>query len=299
MTIKDEIIAFMSDNPNVEFSSKDIADKFVYELYVETHGHKEPSYLQSVIHTNIKQLRNKYSQLKYKEGSENPRIYYWEGDKPDLVDRFEAATKSRQENNIRRERKEKKDKNEEGLYKPLIEFLKKEKGMYARRIDEKKSANKGGKGRNKWRHPDVVGVKGLISDKDLHPMIKQIAEVTMDKAELYAFEVKVVVPGNLLRDYFHQTVANSIWANYGFLCAERFDRDADTDKELKQLNNAYGIGFIIINRKNPKESHILIEAKRKKVDLEICSTLTKDNIDFSDFISRALDVYKTGNVRFY
>lgn len=91
-----------------------------------------------------------------------------------------------------------------------------------------------------------------------------MAELTIDKAKLYAYEVKEEVTGRSLRDDFHQTVSGSIWANFGYLCAEKFDVDDETKHELKQLNNAYGIGFILIDRKNPNESKIIIQAKEKR-----------------------------------
>lgn len=276
-------------------TNRKMADAFVHDIYTEDYKDKKGgvTQLSAEINETISNMMQKgnYPEIQVVEGVK-PKTYRWNTDISNRNDNFERVSTS-----DRKQHHKKKGKDEQGLYQPLREYLK-TRGIYAKRIDEKKSINRGGKGRNKWRHPDVVGVEGLISGKKLHHSIKAIAKYTIDRAKLYAYEVKEEVTGRSLREDFHQTVSSSIWANFGFLCAEKFDVNDETRQELRQLNQAYGIGFILIDRKNPKESEIVFPAREKKVDLEICSTLAYENTDFEDFISRALDVYETGNVRF-
>lgn len=307
MTIADDIIAFMQERPFAEYAATDIADDFIKNM--EVHKKKNPLNFHATITTTIKNKirdENLAPQLKDMPGSSKPKTYYWDNGNPDLDENFEPIIKPRPEGSGKKPRKSKQrgtkrrqGKNEKGLYDPLVKYLRKEMRIYAKRIEEKKVLKRGGKGRNKWRHPDVVGVQGSISDKDLHHSVQSIAKLTIDKAKLFAFEVKEEVTGSSLRGDFHQTVASTIWANYGFLCAEKFDTDDETEHELKQLNNAYGIGLILINRKNPEDSYIHTKARETRVDLEICSTLAKNNEDFANFITRAVNVYETGIVEIY
>lgn len=303
MKLLEKIVQYLQGLQGGTTTNRQMADAFVNELYVDEYRDKRGGVIQLSREINKflgdMMSSGKYPQIQIIEGVK-PKTYRWNATdtyRIDINGNFERMSKPVPIVNKQRKSK-KKGKDEEGLYEPLIQYLRKELGIYAKRIDEKKNPNKGGKGRNKWRHPDIVGVKGLISDKKLHPTIAHIAKHTTDKAKLYAFEVKERVTGASLREQFHQTVSCTIWANFGYLCAEHFDKDTNTEKELKQLNNACGIGFIIINRRKPEKSEIYMKAKEKKEDLEICSTLM-DNGDFSEFMNRALNVFENGKVIFY
>lgn len=296
-TLIKKIEHFLKSRTGEPTTNRGMADAFVHEMYVDEYKHKRGGAIQlsAEINKYLIDMMNSgnYPDIKIIEGV-RPKTYCWGAVKDSYVKPKQTNTKNQRSNKP-------KGKDEKGLYEPLIKFLKEDQGIYAVRIDERKTIDGGKrrKNKNKWRHPDVVGVEGLISGKKLHHSIQTMAKLTIDRAKLHAYEVKETVTGSTLRDDFHQTVSNTIWANYGYLCAENFDEDPEFEKELHQLNKAYGIGIIIIDRKNPIASNIHIEAREKKVDLEICSTLTETNKNFQDFIGQALDVFETGNVRFF
>jgi len=57
---------------------------------------------------------------------------------------------------------------EHDLYPMLVEYLKAEHGLYAKRIDEKRSTNNRGAKGNEWLYPDLVALEDLAlewSDK--------------------------------------------------------------------------------------------------------------------------------------
>lgn len=308
-TLQEKIAAYMSDRKGEGISSRQMAEAFMNELYISEYRGKKGgvTQLSSEIYKEVgnMQKKGKYPEVIYVPKSKKPKLYCWneQFSYPRNIDdvpvRDRNFPETRPTATTRKQQKTKrKGKDEEGLYQPLVDYLRDEMKMYAERIDDKTS-KKPGKGRNKWRHPDVVAVQGLISPKNLHHSIQQIAKLTSDRAKLWAFEVKEEITGRSLREDFHQTVSSSVWANYGYLCAERIDKDDDTEKELRQLNKAYGIGFILINRKRPQETHTVIEATERRVDLDICNALAKNNRDFEMFIEKAARVFELGIVDFY
>lgn len=285
LTLKEKIAAVLRENAGEEFLSADIANR-IMERYPNEYRNKGIDQLKSEVGAQFSRIKDPH--IKIVQNS-SPTRRYWDENENGIV-RIDDEQPIQNRSPRRKNRQLEHD-----LYEPLTQYLKEKQGMYAVRINESKSSNKG-KGRNKWRHPDVVGVKGLISNKNLHPSIIAIAKLTVDKAKLYAFEVKGTVTGSSLRDDFHQTVSGSIWANYGFLCTENFDADEETKNELEQLNEAYGIGLIIINKKKPVESYIHTKAREKKLKLDICSTLARNNTDFENFIGHAVGVFENGIV---
>ena len=314
MSIIKDVIEFMSNNPYVEFSAGDIAKKLIYEVLPEKHGHRNEKVMGSVINRDIKQMQDKGTCPKELENlvvDKKPRTYYWDNGNPELTDDFELIIKRRQKSSPKKATRQnaklqtttkpktkETGKDEKGLYKPFVEYLRNEKGMFAKRIGENTSTGRR-KGRDKWRHPDIVAVEGLISPTDIHPSIQKIIHVTSDRAKLYAYEIKEEITGRDLRDYFHQTVASTIWANFGYLCAERIDADKETDDELDQLSKAYGVGFMLIDRNDPENNHIVKKAKERPVDLDICNALAQTNKDFEKFINTAARVFENGIVEFY
>ena len=46
---------------------------------------------------------------------------------------------------------------------------------------------------------------------------------------------------------FLPALSNSSWANYGYLVT--FEINKDLDEEMKLLNNAFGIGIILISKR--------------------------------------------------
>ncbi|MDA7987536.1 MAG: HrgA protein [Alphaproteobacteria bacterium] len=177
-----------------------------------------------------------------------------------------------------------KGKNEKGLYPKLLDFLKSER-VRAKIIKESRSSNKRGKRGNQWLHPDVVGMRDLSKgwDRELLDCAKDCGEL---RAELWSFEVKAEITRSSLRQDFFQAVSNSSWANFGYLVASEMKGGEETMNELRILSNLHGIGFIRLNRKDPAQSQILLQArKRDGVDWDTANRIFKENADFQEYMS--------------
>ena len=177
---------------------------------------------------------------------------------------------------------------EKDLYEPLIEYLKQEWRMHAKPIDHEKSTKRED-ANNKWLHPDIVGVE--ILDSNWEEETKVLADVfnrNRKRARLWSFEVKKgKISRSNARLCFFQAVANSSWANFGYLVAEEI-KDIGTKKELRTLADLYGIGVIIFVKGEPDNSYVLIPAhERPEVDWAACNPLAEVNGDFREFMEDA------------
>jgi hypothetical protein len=143
-----------------------------------------------------------------------------------------------------------------------------------------------------WLHPDIVGVELL--DKNWNPLIKGCVQGSgSNKLKLYSYEVKMKLNMTNLRESFFQAVSNSSWANQGYLVA--FELKGDVFEELKMLSSLHGIGFILLDKDNPTESQILLQANEKEnVDWESANRLLEQNSDFYDFIQSVKVYYDSG-----
>ncbi len=183
---------------------------------------------------------------------------------------------------------------EKDLYPILMKFLK-SKNIYSKRIDEKKSKNTYGSGGNKWLHPDIVGIS--IKDHFFDIETKNcLNNFNYNKIEMFSYEVKKVIKMSDVREYFFQAVSNSSWSNNGYLVATEIDPIAF--KELTGLYSRLGIGFILLNTKEPEKSEIKLEAEHKKdVNWESIDRLLTENKDFKDFIIHIREYFQTGRIR--
>lgn len=158
------------------------------------------------------------------------------------------------------------------------------------RIDEKESKKDKGKNYNKWLHADVVGFKDLISD--FNKQTKEcLIEYADERSYLYSFEVKdgTIETWNL-REYFFQTVSNSSWANYSYLVAE--DVNDKAMDELQLLCSSFNIGYIQLNREEPKESQIVIKAPKTSLDWNMINRIANENKDFQKYLDNITLVYQ-------
>lgn len=154
---------------------------------------------------------------------------------------------------------------------------------YTKTIYHEKSSNDK-KGKNKWLHPDIVGVYFPFSD--YHSSTLRTIESFNDNAlRLFSFEMKIKIDMAHIREYFFQAVSNSSWANEGYLVALKYDEDAELLNEMCRLNNSFGIGFIRLNAENVEQSEILLPSKiNPMLDWETINRLAEENPDFLSFI---------------
>lgn len=167
---------------------------------------------------------------------------------------------------------------------------------YTKTIFHEKS-NNDKKGKNKWLHPDIVGVYFPFQDynQSTKDMIKSFNE---NAIKLFSFEMKIKIDIGHLREYFFQAVSNSSWANEGYLVALEYKKDSELLDEMSRLNNSFGIGFIKLNPKNIEQSEILFPAKiNKTLDWKTINRLVEENPDFKDFIDYINDDMTVSKVK--
>lgn len=292
-TLAEKIASFMSETPGKEYSLAEITEA-LKKRHAEEFSNKPTAQLNAEIASRFSRLskEGRYPQIIEVEGVK-PKKRYWSNDastKPPISGDSKAITKPRP----------KKSKQEHDLYAPLIEFLFEERGVRAFRIDELKSSNRSGAGANWQRHPDIVGVEGMIGNKGWTSHVRQLASETsqIDNARVWSFEVKNKIANvGELRKHYNQAISNSSWANLGYLCVEEIATSDRMEEEIKLLTGAHGIGIIVINKKKPLESSIHTEAdETDSIDLDFCNVLAVENPDFAEFIDYATNVYKTGKV---
>ena len=183
---------------------------------------------------------------------------------------------------------------EHDLYPLLGEYLAREAGVDAMRIDERRGSNARGAGGNRWLYPDVVGLEDLTRgwDAELRHCVRETGDA---RALLWSLEVKRHLNRANVRESYFQAVSNSSWANFGYLVAAEVE-GAETLQELRVLSARHGIGVIQLDAENPSESQILIPAReRAQVDWSTCNRLVVENADFKDFIKRVRQFYQTGD----
>lgn len=178
---------------------------------------------------------------------------------------------------------------EHELYPKLAEYCK-SIGIDTLRIDEKKSNKTGGENYNIWLHADVVGFKDL-SDNYNKATKECLIEYSCERSFLYSFEVKEGIIKNCdLRKYFFQTVSNSSWANYSYLVAEGIEEKAK--EELQLLCASFNIGFIQLNKEEPEESDIVIQAPKTDIDWNMINRISDENPDFRQYLKNISLTYK-------
>ena len=144
------------------------------------------------------------------------------------------------------------------------------------------------KGQYLWTHPDIVGVKFLFDKYDNDDIIKLKQCIGEKPFCLYSFEMKKSINTSTLTEEYFQTVANSSWANYGYLVAKDIDiSDLSLKEKMERLCNKFGIGIIKLNIEHYSQSDVLFEAKyNENIDYETINLLSKINNDYSTFINK-------------
>ncbi len=173
------------------------------------------------------------------------------------------------------------NKKERDLHPLLVEFLYHHLNLYCKTIYHEKSI-KGKNGQDKWIHPEIVGV--------YFPFIQNYEKETLSflkhnykfSFKLYAFELKVKIHWNNLKESYFQAVSNSSFANEGYLVIFD-DFDDEILEELRRLNSCFGIGVIKLEE-NVFNSKILIPSHKRELDVKTIDMLVSKNKNFRDFI---------------
>lgn len=168
---------------------------------------------------------------------------------------------------------------ERSLHKLFCSYLR-TRNIYAKTIFHEKSSSKTDNAR-KWVHPDIIGVQFEEFKNDA---TLSLLKATEPKAtvHIYSYELKKKIETDyLLKQYYFQALSNSSWANFGYLVA--FEISEDLDEEMERLNNAFGIGIILMQA---GESKILYPAREKELDYNTIEKLNNLNSDFCTFITK-------------
>ncbi len=184
---------------------------------------------------------------------------------------------------------------EHDLYPRLANYLADEHGVFSKRIDEKRSANRFGPRGNQWLYPDLIGFEPLSHNWSV--TIKQLVSSRSDpETRLWSFEVKKLINRSNVREVYFQALSNSAWANLGYLVAAEISGSGTLD-ELRMLAAQHGIGVIQLSTNDDTESSILAQAKlRMAVDWSAANRLCDENRD-ADGVFKQVRVYHlTGEV---
>lgn len=172
------------------------------------------------------------------------------------------------------------------LHPILVEFVNHRFNLFCKTINALKSVNTKNK-IGKWTNPDIVGINPIIfSFNELFQQeIQKQGTFSNKVAEFYSFELKIKVDKSNITEAYFQAVSNSSWANYGYLVVEDYENNLLFLDNLSRLNNAYGIGLIKLNTKDPTKSEIIISARyNENVDINFMNFLSTYNKDYYNFI---------------
>ncbi len=184
---------------------------------------------------------------------------------------------------------------ERSLHKLFCTYLR-NRNIYAKTIFHEKSSTKVDNAQ-KWVHPDIVGVQFEEFKKDETLSLLKATE-PKETVHIYSYELKRKIESDSqLKQCYFQALSNSSWANFGYLVA--FEIADGLEEEMERLNNAFGIGIILMQA---NDSQIICQAKEKKLDFSTIEKLNILNPDFCMFIgklSKVLNATKeyTGDAR--
>lgn len=168
---------------------------------------------------------------------------------------------------------------ERSLHKLFCNFLR-TRGIYAKTIFHEKS-NHQVDNAQKWVHPDIVGVQFEEFKNDATLSLLKATE-PKETVHIYSYEMKRKIESDYqLKQYYFQALSNSSWANFGYLVA--FEISDGLEDEMERLNNAFGIGIILMQA---TEATILYPAREKALDYITIEKLNNLNSDFCTFITK-------------
>lgn len=168
---------------------------------------------------------------------------------------------------------------ERSLHKLFCSYLR-TRNIYAKTIFHEKSSTRVDSAQ-KWVHPDIVGVQFEEFKNDATLSLLKATE-PKETVHIYSYEMKRKIDSDYtLKQCYFQALSNSSWANFGYLVA--FEINEDLDEEMERLNNAFGIGIILMQA---NDSKILYPAKEKALDYNTIEKLNNLNPDFCSFITK-------------
>lgn len=174
---------------------------------------------------------------------------------------------------------QKKSFDERSLHKLFCSFLR-TRNIYAKTIYHERSSSKIDSAQ-KWVHPDIVGVQFEEFNNDATLALLKATE-PKESVHIYSYEMKKKIDTDYtLKQCFFQALSNSSWANFGYLVA--FEINEDLAEEMERLNNAFGIGIILMQA---NDSKILYPAREKALDYNTIEKLNNLNPDFCSFITK-------------
>lgn len=169
------------------------------------------------------------------------------------------------------------------------------KNIHTKTIPHQKSSHDG---LGKKVHPDMVGVYMPFEpykswNKELIALNKIIA-AGEGMIRLYSFEIKRTLKKSQYISEFFQAVANSSWAHESYLVAGEIEDDRAFMAELERLSEAFGVGVILLDKKNPE---IKFPAKRKpSLDWETMNKLAERNATFRNFLTSVKNAFEVGKI---
>lgn len=171
------------------------------------------------------------------------------------------------------------DFHERSLHKLFCSYLR-TRNIYAKTIYHEKTSNKIDSNQ-KWVHPDIVGVQFEEFKNDATLSLLKASE-PKESVHIYSYELKRRIESDYqLKQYYFQALSNSSWANFGYLVA--FEINDDLNEEMERLNNAFGIGIILMQA---SDSKVLYPAKEKQLDYNTIEKLNNLNPDFCEFVKK-------------
>ena len=148
---------------------------------------------------------------------------------------------------------------ERSLHKLFCSFLR-TRSIYAKTIYHEKSSTRVDSAQ-KWVHPDIIGVQFEEFKNDATLSLLKAAE-PKESVHIYSYEMKRKIDSDYtLKQCYFQALSNSSWENFGYLVA--FEINEDLAEEMERLNNAFGIGIILMQA---NDSKILYPAREKALD---------------------------------
>jgi hypothetical protein len=301
LNLQQTVIAFLKADPEEQFTARQIA-LWVFENHRAACDEKRKRSKQDLttdaeliqqlvaeIGATRPEIQKKEPRICTSEG--RPRRYYYT-----TVSEVEQIAEAEGEMPSGKAESNNKAILEHDLYPRLCRYLHIERGLYPKRIDEKRSSNRHGSKGNQWLFPDLVALENLGADwdKEIRACVKESGS---RRARLWSFEVKRLLNRSNVREAWFQAVSNSSWANFGYLVAAEVVGDG-TMKELELLAAAHGIGLVVLDVENPVESEIRIPAReRAEIDWSIGNRLAQENADFLDFVSWVRQFHQTDNAR--
>lgn len=147
---------------------------------------------------------------------------------------------------------------------------------------------------SEWLHPDLVGFSFPFGECD-----DDLLEIVggPEVARFFSFEMKREITSANFLECYYQAVANSTWANEGYLVAPNIEETEDLRQEMSDLSQEHGIGIISLNLDEPHKSEILYPSKRReKINWRRANKLAQTNPDFKKFLADAKIDIKNGRI---